>query len=146
MGQKDQIARCAVLGPNYATHWIRSGAGYATKNVRTTLAPQLPIDEWAKGIWAKKIGKVALNLWRIRGRNLPTKDRLIKRGMTIVGDCKLCCTGMESIDHLFSTCPYTKWVLIEAMGAAGGIVKLDDATNFEEAATELNKVANGTPI
>lgn len=144
LGQSDQIAKCAILGSQYVKTWIGKGHRCSVKNVRATLASDLPIDELAKGIWANKIGKVALNLRRIRGRSLPTKDRLIRRGMSIGGNCELCTAGQESIDHLFSSCEYTRWVLAEAMGAAGGFVKLDTITNFKESANELNKVTRGT--
>lgn len=115
MGQSSNIVKCVILGPHYAKSWIGKGTGSSIRNVRATLAPTLPTDVLAKCIWANKIGKVALNLWRIRGRSIPTKDRLIKRGMMIPGDCELCCNKQETIDHLFSGCDYTRWVLAEAM-------------------------------
>lgn len=65
--------------------------------------------------------------------------------MLIDDNCELCQAGQESTYHLFSTCEYTRWVSKEAMGAAGGLAKLDAISNFEEAAYELNKVARGTP-
>lgn len=53
--------------------------------------------------------------------------------------------SQETIDHLFVCCDFTRWVLNEALDVAGALVKLDTAMNFEEAATELNKVSRGTP-
>lgn len=103
-------------------------------------------DDLAKGIWANKIGKVAFNLWRVRWRNLPTKDKLIGRGMTISRECILCDRKQETIDHLFAKCEYTKWVLKEAMEATRALVKLEAAAStFEDTTQELNKVTLGSP-
>lgn len=113
--QKENILKCAVLGPNYAKTWIGKGTSISTKNIKATLSPSFPLDELARGIWANKIGKVALNLWRVRWRNLPTKDRLIGRGMIISPECELCKNVQELIDHVFTICTYTKWVLTEAI-------------------------------
>lgn len=115
------------------------------KNAIKTISPEYPKDEWAKGIWANKIGKMALNLWRIRRRNLPTKDRLIQRGMSIDGECILCNGEQESIDHLFFKCDYAKWLLKEVMEATGALVKTDGINCFEDAAGELNKVTVDSP-
>lgn len=44
----------------------RQEGGNSIKNVKLTLRPEHPTDELEKGIWANKIGKVALNLLRVR--------------------------------------------------------------------------------
>lgn len=48
--------------------------------------------------------------------------------------------GVESIDHLFFNCDYTKWVLREAWEAIGSLVRSDGMTSFKDAARELNTV------
>lgn len=143
--QREQISKCVELDTLNQKKWIGKGAGNSIKNATDTLRPELPRDELAKGIWANMIGKVALNLWRIRRRNLPTKDRLINRGMQITGECSLCDLRTESIDHLFFGCDYSRWVLREAMEATGSLVNTNAISSFEEAATELNKVTPGSP-
>lgn len=143
--QKESILKCAELGPNYTKAWTGKGNGISSKNIKATLNPAPPTYELARGIWASKIGKVSLNLWRVRWRNLPTKDRLIRRGMNLSPECELCKNAQETIDHVFSTCAYTKCIINEAMEAARAIVKLEAATNFEGAATELNKLTKGSP-
>lgn len=50
--QRTHISKCATLG----------GTGSSIKNVVSTIRPDHPSDNLAKGIWAVKIGKVALNL------------------------------------------------------------------------------------
>lgn len=76
---------------------------------------------------------------------MSTKDRLIGRGATINGDYELCSRVQESIDYLFARCKFTKWVLEQSMEATDALVKLGTATNFEEEATELNKMTPGSP-
>lgn len=106
--QKEHISKCATLGANGTKTWVGKGTGSSTKNVVSTLRPDNSKDELAKGVWANKIGKVALNLWRIRWGNLPTKDRLIRRGMVICGKCELCDIDQESANHLFLKCECTE--------------------------------------
>lgn len=115
------------------------------KNAAETLRPDYPKDELAKGIWAIKIEKVALNLWRIRWHNLPTKDRLINRGMAITGECELCDSGIESTDHLFFGCVFAKRVLRGAFEASGSLIAAGTINSFEDAAREINKITIGSP-
>lgn len=115
------------------------------KNATATLRPEFPKDELARGIWANKIGKVTLNMWRIRWRNLPTKDRLISRGMAITGECNLCDNETESIDHLFFRCDYTKWELRKAFKASRSLVDTGAISLFENAAREVNNATNRSP-
>lgn len=105
--QGEHIAKCADLGMNYSKTWTGRGGGSSIKNARRSLRPELPTDELAKGIWTNKIGKVAINLWRVRWKNLPTKDRLTQRGMSISGECEFC-KELETTDHLLAKCEETK--------------------------------------
>ena len=41
---------------------------------------------------------------------MPTLDRMISWGLGVDGNCKLCQNGMESRDHLFFECSYSKEV------------------------------------
>lgn len=60
--QRTHISKCATLGANDTKDWIGKGTGSSIKNVVSTIRPDHPSDNLAKGIWAVKIGKVALNL------------------------------------------------------------------------------------
>lgn len=142
---RDQIQKCVILGPQCSKRWIGKGTSNSLRNAARTISLEYPKDEMAKGIWANKIIKVALNLWRIRRKNLPTKDRLISREMIIEGDCLLCNGEQESIDHLFFQCDFSKWLMKEAMEVAGSLVKTGGMDSMEDAARELNKVTVGSP-
>lgn len=50
------------------------------------------------------------------------------------------CNEIETTDHLFASCNFTRWVLNEAMETVGSLVNLNTATSFDEAVDELNKV------
>lgn len=60
---RDQIAKCAQLGANNSKTWIGKGVGNSIKNATGTLRPEFPKEGLVRGIWANKIGKVALNMW-----------------------------------------------------------------------------------
>lgn len=87
---REQIQKCVTLSPQNSKIWIGKGTTSSLRNATRTISPKYPKDEMTKSVWANRIGKVALKLWRIRRRNLPTKDMLISRGMKIDGDCLLC--------------------------------------------------------
>lgn len=137
--QREQIAKYAQLGAHNYKRWTRKGTKNSIGNTTETLRPDLPRTSWLGASGRTRSEKVAFNLWRVRWRNLPTKDRLINRGMSITGECNLCDTGMESIDHLFFGCDYAKWVLREAMEATGSLVNTSGINSLEEAAHELKK-------
>lgn len=64
--QKEQIAKCVTLRAQNSKVWIGKGTGNSIKNASKTLILKHPKDDLAKGIWANRIGKVVLNLWRIK--------------------------------------------------------------------------------
>lgn len=142
---KAQISKCATLAADGLRSWIGKGANFLTKNVITTIRSENPKDELAKGIWTVKIAKVALNLWRYRAGNLPTKDRLIRCGMAINGMCELCGKEAETTDHIFLKCDYARWILKEGFEAAGSLVGMSQANNLAEAAIEINRTGSSTP-
>lgn len=60
--QRDDIAKCAALGPNYSMIWVGKGTKNSIRNATETLRTHNLNNALAKGIWANKIGKVILNL------------------------------------------------------------------------------------
>jgi len=89
-------------------------------NAAATLRAVEPTDELAKCICSTGIPKISLHMWRIRRGNLPTRDRLQKRGM------------------------YARWLLKEAFKATGGLVIVQQIEDFESTARKLNKVTIGS--
>ena len=54
-------------------------------------------------------------MWRLGRKAVPTKDRLLTKGLIIEGGCYLFGRQSEAIEHLFLECPVTK----NALQAAG---------------------------
>lgn len=113
-------------------------------NAAATLRAVEPTDELAKCICSTGIPKISLHMWRIRRGNLPTRDRLQKRGMYIPTECLLCGEGIETISHIFFQCRYARWLLKEAFKATGGLVIVQQIEDFESTARKLNKVTIGS--
>lgn len=62
---------------------------------------------WADSVWnSLAIPKCSFTLWLALRNRLLTRDRMIMFGMTTDPKCLLCSQGMESVQHLFSSCPY----------------------------------------
>ncbi|KAK9992542.1 hypothetical protein SO802_027527 [Lithocarpus litseifolius] len=75
-----------------------------------------PLNEaqW-KGLWKIKTTKrIRIFLWRMATNSLPTKDILNQRFETFNPSCVLCGNELESICHLFFTCPIAKAVWFES--------------------------------
>lgn len=66
---------------------------------------------WYRSVWFQSgIPKHAFHSWvTVLGR-LPTRDRLLRWGMTVPATCLLCGTDDESRDHLYFTCSYSRTV------------------------------------
>lgn len=82
--------------------------------------------------------KISLLLWRVRWCNLlPAKDRLIKRGMAISGECALCGKIPKSIDYVFFECESERWMLKEGFMTVGNITNIHNIKDFTTTTTEI---------
>lgn len=66
---------------------------------------------WFQSVWFKfGIPKHAFHAWvSVRGR-LPTRDRLLRWGMSVPPSCLLCGLADESRDHIYFSCSYSRSV------------------------------------
>lgn len=80
-------------------------------------------------------------LWRLQLKRLQSADRLRARGAIINLTCQLCESHQETIDHTFFECPYSNWVMAEALKAAGGIIPMGRITNVESVLPLLQKLS-----
>jgi hypothetical protein len=63
---------------------------------------------WAK-IWKAPIPNVIRNfLWRLVKHILPSRARLVKKGLDVDPCCPLCYQQIEDYEHLFMVCPLAK--------------------------------------
>ncbi|KAL4279936.1 hypothetical protein GQ457_03G009480 [Hibiscus cannabinus] len=66
---------------------------------------------WQKLIWFPcHIPKFSIILWMTNLNRLPTKDRLMKMGMTVDGLCGNCRVSQETRNHLFFECHFSRRV------------------------------------
>ena len=62
-------------------------------------------------VWSSLfIPKHAMITWMAILDRLPTMDRLLTWGITVEGSCKLCQVELETRDHLFCGCNFSKGV------------------------------------
>ncbi|KAE8689401.1 hypothetical protein F3Y22_tig00110940pilonHSYRG00524 [Hibiscus syriacus] len=85
---------------------------------------------WDRVVWhSGHFPKNSMIAWMAALGRLPTRCRLISFGWNIDGTCLLCSRELETRDHLFFVCPYSKcvweWVL--------------RACNFSKPAMELDR-------
>ena len=67
--------------------------------------------EWHRLLWTSLIiPKHVIVAWMAVLNRLPIMDRMIAWGLEVDGVCKLCRNGMESRDHLFFDCSFSKEV------------------------------------
>ncbi|XP_038990693.1 uncharacterized protein LOC120113695 [Hibiscus syriacus] len=89
---------------------------------------------WHKIIWfPAHIPKFSLISWMAILDRLSTKDRLIRFGLTMDADCVVCGTGLESRDHLFADCPFSREVwnaVLSSCGFRSVMLNWDDRLNW----------------
>ncbi|OAY68373.1 hypothetical protein ACMD2_27474, partial [Ananas comosus] len=64
-------------------------------------------------IWKLRIPlKIKVFCWLVLKKRTPTVDILSKRGWTGDLACALCGVFDESVDHLFTQCVFTKFIMV----------------------------------
>lgn len=76
--------------------------GYPLRGERAAVA-------WANSVWsAYEIPRHSFLTWLVIQNRCPTKDRLLRWGLQVSPLCALCNTAVESRNHLYYECPYSK--------------------------------------
>lgn len=84
---------------------------YIWHSLRATTNP----PAWVKVLWHPlAISKCSFTLWLALKDRLLTKERMARFGMLTDLSCVLCTNAIESNDHLFSSCIYTRTVLTDS--------------------------------
>ena len=66
---------------------------------------------WHKLVWSSiNVPKHAFVSWMAILNRLPTRDRLKECGIEIKGKCELCHDGIETRNHIFFGCQFSKRV------------------------------------
>ena len=75
------------------------------------IRPKMGKKECHRLLWTSLIiPKHVIVAWMAMLNRLPTMDRMIAWGLEVDGVCRLCRNGMESRDHLFFDCSFSKEV------------------------------------
>ncbi|XP_057779717.1 uncharacterized protein LOC130998303 [Salvia miltiorrhiza] len=95
--------------------WHFSDDGHYSVKTAYKLASSLTLDETHKVdgnwrvLWRMDVPpKVRHFLWRAARNNLPTKENLLSRGLTVGGECPICRSGYENTWHIFFACPFAE--------------------------------------
>ncbi|WZZ00453.1 hypothetical protein YC2023_072781 [Brassica napus] len=84
---------------NYKTY-----TSFKTGIIYDCLMEQCPDVSW----------HASFHMWLVIQNRIPTRDRLIQRGLQVDNRCLLCNRNQETIDHLFFSCDfsYDLWKLV----------------------------------
>ncbi|XP_074361897.1 uncharacterized protein LOC141702109 [Apium graveolens] len=67
---------------------------------------------WVKAVWHPfNIPNCSFFMWLAFHNRLMTRDRMIRIGMLVDGNCILCNAQLECIEHLLTDCPFTNLVM-----------------------------------
>ena len=81
---------------------------------------------WHKLLWwSLAIPKHTIIVWMVILNRLPTKDRLISRGIDMNGDCCLCQEELEAWDHIFFECNYSRsiWEMLLSLYGINRVIE-----------------------
>ena len=71
---------------------------------------------WGKFIWDSYIPpRRSVLLWKILHKRIATEEEVQRRGIHLASCCRFCFTNSESLDHLFWTCPFAKFLWLDVM-------------------------------
>ena len=66
---------------------------------------------WHRLLWSNfAIPRHAVITWMALLNRLPTFDKMVSWGLNVSGTCRLCQQAMETRDHLFFGCSYSREV------------------------------------
>ena len=97
-------------------NWKIPGEKYKDAMVWSVIRPRKEKIVWHKLVWYHlTVPKHVFISWMAILDRLPTMDRLKAWGMEMDGVCALCKQDMETRNHLFFTCTYSKVIWQKVM-------------------------------
>lgn len=105
------ITSIALSDAGETSVWTVEGVVTTTFNTNQIfhLIRERPLVTWASICWFKcGVPKHQFLAWLFLHNRCPTKDRMIRWGISIDPSCLLCNSGPESRDHLFFECSYSR--------------------------------------
>lgn len=92
--------------------WILTKNGeFTCRSAWEAMRNHYPIVHWAKLLWHKDfIPRCSVICWLACKNRMNTKDKLCSWGIVTDSTCALCGNGVESRDHLFFGCVFSRYV------------------------------------
>lgn len=82
---------------------------FNTNQIYHLIRDRRPLVTWSKICWFKRgVPKHQFLTWMFLHIRCPTKDRMIGWGIQIDPTCLFCNSSLETRDHLFFDCPYSR--------------------------------------
>lgn len=84
---------------------------FISKAIWQLIREEKPIKVWWKGLWfSYNTLKYAFHSWLAIHDRLSTGDRMLKKNVGANGSCIFCQSNIETRDHLYFACRFSKEV------------------------------------
>lgn len=91
--------------------WVKTGRYTVAQGYNSLQSLQSMVDSTAlwKQVWDPMgLPKVNFFFWTLMHKKNLTRENLIKRGIVGPNRCPLCCSAIETMDHMFVDCPFAQ--------------------------------------
>ena len=91
--------------------WKYLGSKYSAAVIWNEIGPKQDKKDWHRLLWTSlMIPRHVIVVWMAILNRLPTLDRMSSWGLVQDGKCRLCQNALETRDHLFFACSFSKKV------------------------------------
>ncbi|KAK1371319.1 hypothetical protein POM88_037411 [Heracleum sosnowskyi] len=112
-----------------------------TWHIWDSIRYKLPEVPWHSFVWHKlKVVRYAHFMWVACHGRLSTLHRLASFGLDILPHCLFCAGGLETLDHILVSCPYSSYILRNL----ATLVHVDITTEFASWLDLLHNWGNAT--
>lgn len=118
----DHISKWMRTYQNYIPQWIGMGSGFSFKNSWNTIRDKEEVDELWEGLWASRVSKHVITLYKAWWDKLSTQEVLVGRSVQESMDCYLYNNGWEIKNHIMFYCEYSWKVWDEVMDQTNNIL------------------------
>lgn len=122
MELRDKVSRTQIHSTDFITwNGVRKN-NVSTSTIWQSFRNSSSSVPWFLSVWnSASIPKCSFIFWLAIKNRLLTRDRMLAFGMRTEAGCLLCNTGLESVSHIFTNCPY-----FDLVRAAGPITVSND--------------------
>ncbi|KAL9683684.1 hypothetical protein QQ045_015512 [Rhodiola kirilowii] len=96
------------------------GLSFNVRDTYETITSHIDKPEWLRMVWNDfNVPRCSLNAWLIAKDKLLTRDKLRHMGLEVDAICPLCGAELETKDHLFFGCNFSRSILNKTMNFLG---------------------------